>query len=113
MHNTIKLLDLIITIMLRSIILFVLVAFTAAFSPLPKANARSSTALNMASEVKVGDKIPAVSLQEGQADYGRPEAVDIAELLLGRRLPSLRCQVLSPLAAANLICLLLLQPKKS
>eukprot|EP00986_Skeletonema_menzelii_P013931 scaffold8631_cov145-Skeletonema_menzelii.AAC.6 len=71
--------------MLHSILLFVLVVAGAAFSPLPKANARSSTALNMASEVKVGDKIPAVTLQEGQADYGRPEAVDIAELIAGKK----------------------------
>lgn len=73
------------TMMLRSLILFVLVAAGAAFSPLPKANARSSTALNMADEVKVGDKLPAVTLQEGQADYGRPEAVDLAELIAGKK----------------------------
>ncbi len=71
--------------MLRSLVLFVLVAASAAFSPLPKANARSSTALNMADEVKVGDKLPAVTLQEGQADYGRPEAVDLAELIAGKK----------------------------
>ena len=71
--------------MLRSILLFIVVATGTAFSPLPKTNARSPTALNMASEVKVGDKIPAVVLQEGQADYGKPESVDIAALIAGKK----------------------------
>jgi hypothetical protein len=35
--------------------------------------------------VSVGDKIPSVILQEGQADYGKPEAVDIAALIAGKK----------------------------
>lgn len=67
--------------------LFILVAAATAFSPRSTASVRSSsTALNMASEVvKVGDRIPSVILQEGQADYGKPTAVDIAELIAGKK----------------------------
>ena len=70
--------------MIRSILfLFILVATGTAFSPLPKASVvrSSTTALNMADVVKAGDRIPSIVLQEGQADYGKPEAVNIADLL--------------------------------
>eukprot|EP00551_Chaetoceros_affinis_P003108 CAMPEP_0203638988 /NCGR_PEP_ID=MMETSP0088-20131115/4851_1 /ASSEMBLY_ACC=CAM_ASM_001087 /TAXON_ID=426623 /ORGANISM="Chaetoceros affinis, Strain CCMP159" /LENGTH=161 /DNA_ID=CAMNT_0050493749 /DNA_START=288 /DNA_END=773 /DNA_ORIENTATION=+ len=39
----------------------------------------------MVEEVKVGDKIPSIILKEGQADYGRPVDVDIAELIKGKK----------------------------
>ena len=35
-------------------------------------------------EVKVGDKIPEVMMTEGQADYGKPEQVNLAELIAGK-----------------------------
>jgi peroxiredoxin len=35
-------------------------------------------------EVKVGDKIPEVTMTEGQADYGKPEQVNLAELIAGK-----------------------------
>ena len=36
-------------------------------------------------EVKVGDKIPDVVLTEGQADYGKPEQINLAELIAGKK----------------------------
>eukprot|EP00594_Rhizosolenia_setigera_P016259 CAMPEP_0178958728 /NCGR_PEP_ID=MMETSP0789-20121207/11818_1 /TAXON_ID=3005 /ORGANISM="Rhizosolenia setigera, Strain CCMP 1694" /LENGTH=169 /DNA_ID=CAMNT_0020641495 /DNA_START=83 /DNA_END=592 /DNA_ORIENTATION=+ len=36
-------------------------------------------------EVKVGDKIPDVVLMEGQADYGKPEPVNLAEVCKGKK----------------------------
>jgi peroxiredoxin len=74
--------------MIRSILfLFILVATGTAFSPLPKASVvrSSTTALNMADVVKAGDRIPSIVLQEGQADYGKPEAVNIADLIAGKK----------------------------
>eukprot|EP00591_Stephanopyxis_turris_P002004 CAMPEP_0195524192 /NCGR_PEP_ID=MMETSP0794_2-20130614/23890_1 /TAXON_ID=515487 /ORGANISM="Stephanopyxis turris, Strain CCMP 815" /LENGTH=163 /DNA_ID=CAMNT_0040654365 /DNA_START=131 /DNA_END=622 /DNA_ORIENTATION=+ len=41
--------------------------------------------MSAAEEVKVGDKIPSVTLMEGQADYGSPVAVDLAELAAGKK----------------------------
>ena len=38
-----------------------------------------------AAEVKVGDKIPPVMLTEGQADYAKPEQIDLAELIAGKK----------------------------
>lgn len=38
-----------------------------------------------AEEVKVGDKIPSLVLKEGQADYGKPEDVNIADLIAGKK----------------------------
>ena len=35
-------------------------------------------------EVKVGDKIPEVMMMEGQADYGKPEQINLAELIAGK-----------------------------
>lgn len=45
----------------------------------------SSSALNMASEVKVGDKIPSVVLMEGQPDYEKPKEVNLADLIAGKK----------------------------
>eukprot|EP00569_Conticribra_weissflogii_P004312 CAMPEP_0171341336 /NCGR_PEP_ID=MMETSP0878-20121228/10128_1 /TAXON_ID=67004 /ORGANISM="Thalassiosira weissflogii, Strain CCMP1336" /LENGTH=161 /DNA_ID=CAMNT_0011843553 /DNA_START=151 /DNA_END=636 /DNA_ORIENTATION=- len=39
----------------------------------------------MADEVKVGDKIPSAVLKEGQADYGAPVDVNIADLIAGKK----------------------------
>lgn len=36
-------------------------------------------------EVDVGYKIPAVTLLEGQADFGKPKEVNLAELIKGKR----------------------------
>lgn len=36
-------------------------------------------------EVKVGDKIPEVMMMEGQADYGKPEQINLAELIAGKK----------------------------
>lgn len=72
----------------RILLLSAVAAIGLAFSPLPTATHRSSpsTALNMsASEVKVGDKIPSVVLKEGQADYGSPVEVNIADLIAGKK----------------------------
>lgn len=38
-----------------------------------------------ADEVKVGDKVPSVVLKEGQADYGKPEDVNIGDLIAGKK----------------------------
>lgn len=82
------------SIMLRISTLFL--AFTAVasgFAPafVPKAQHSRDASLQMtattaaADEVKVGDKIPSVTLMEGQADYGKPEEVDLAELIAGKK----------------------------
>lgn len=52
-------------------------ALTAAFL--------SATDETMVAEVKVGDKIPDVVLTEGQTDYGKPTAINIAELIKGKK----------------------------
>ncbi|KAL7537500.1 hypothetical protein ACHAXR_007859 [Thalassiosira sp. AJA248-18] len=78
----------------RTLLLCTLAATGLAFSPmrttLLAATSQSSstnTALNMAAadEVKVGDKIPSVVLKEGQADYGKPEDVNIGDLIAGKK----------------------------
>mmetsp|Transcript_20533 Transcript_20533/g.31157 ORF Transcript_20533/g.31157 Transcript_20533/m.31157 type:complete len:205 (-) Transcript_20533:47-661(-) len=66
------------------------VAQTSAFSPnSPVSRQSSSTSLSMSAgevaEVKVGDKIPSINLSEGQADYGSPSSVDLAELIKGKK----------------------------
>lgn len=38
-----------------------------------------------AAEVKVGDKLPDVTLMEGQADYGKPDAVKLLDLVAGKK----------------------------
>ena len=62
-------------------------AFTTTGSSSPAATQRSgATRLSMAAdEVKVGDTLPSVVLQEGQPDYGRPKSVDLAELIKGKK----------------------------
>jgi len=66
-----------------------IVALGASFtpsSPLATVFQRpTTTALNMADEVKVGDKIPSAVLKEGQADYGAPVDVNIADLIAGKK----------------------------
>mmetsp|Transcript_21752 Transcript_21752/g.41235 ORF Transcript_21752/g.41235 Transcript_21752/m.41235 type:complete len:200 (+) Transcript_21752:82-681(+) len=73
----------------RVILLLSIVALGASFtpsSPLATVFQRpTTTALNMADEVKVGDKIPSVVLKEGQADYGAPVDVNIADLIAGKK----------------------------
>eukprot|EP01083_Nonionella_stella_P033629 92035_1 len=39
----------------------------------------------MVEEVKVGDKIPSIVLKEGQADYGAPVDVNIADFIKGKK----------------------------
>ncbi|KAL9178265.1 hypothetical protein ACHAXT_001809 [Thalassiosira profunda] len=73
---------------LRALLLCGLVATGLGFSPFPTPAAfhhHSSTALNMATEVKVGDALPSVVLKEGQADYGKPKDVDLSELVRGKK----------------------------
>ncbi|EJK50639.1 hypothetical protein THAOC_30323, partial [Thalassiosira oceanica] len=63
-------------------------AFTSTGSSSAPSTQRSgATRLNMAAseEVKVGDTLPSVVLQEGQPDYGAPKAVDLAELIKGKK----------------------------
>ena len=77
--------------MLRAILLCALATTGLAFSPMRPATPlamSSPTALNMASsaeEVKVGDKLSSVVLSEGQADYGKPDSIDLAELIAGKK----------------------------
>mmetsp|Transcript_19323 Transcript_19323/g.44034 ORF Transcript_19323/g.44034 Transcript_19323/m.44034 type:complete len:153 (-) Transcript_19323:479-937(-) len=44
----------------------------------------SSTATSV-SEVKVGDKLPAVTLKEGQPDYDKPVEVNLLSLIAGKK----------------------------
>mmetsp|Transcript_22022 Transcript_22022/g.46350 ORF Transcript_22022/g.46350 Transcript_22022/m.46350 type:complete len:200 (+) Transcript_22022:86-685(+) len=73
----------------RVILMLSIVALGASFtpsSPLATVFQRpTTTALNMADEVKVGDKIPSAVLKEGQADYGAPVDVNIADLIAGKK----------------------------
>ena len=76
--------------MIRTLLLSALATSGLAFSPMRPSTPlamSSPTALNMASpeEVKVGDKIPSVVLKEGQADYGKPEDVNLADLIAGKK----------------------------
>ncbi|KAL3774300.1 hypothetical protein ACHAW5_010204 [Stephanodiscus triporus] len=79
--------------MLRILLISALAATGIAFSPIIaapstsslSASSPSSPALTMAEEVKVGDRIPSVVLKEGQADYGTPKDVNIAELIAGKK----------------------------
>eukprot|EP00560_Eucampia_antarctica_P008699 CAMPEP_0197825358 /NCGR_PEP_ID=MMETSP1437-20131217/2458_1 /TAXON_ID=49252 ORGANISM="Eucampia antarctica, Strain CCMP1452" /NCGR_SAMPLE_ID=MMETSP1437 /ASSEMBLY_ACC=CAM_ASM_001096 /LENGTH=222 /DNA_ID=CAMNT_0043425327 /DNA_START=31 /DNA_END=699 /DNA_ORIENTATION=- len=50
-----------------------------------KESASSNNLDDTVSEVKVGDKLPAVTLQEGQANYGKPENVDLLDLIKGKK----------------------------
>jgi len=36
-------------------------------------------------EIKVGDTLPFVILQEGQADYNKPKDVNLSELIAGKK----------------------------
>ena len=45
----------------------------------------ATTETTMVDEVKVGDRIPSIDLKEGQADYGSPVNVNIAELIKGKK----------------------------
>jgi hypothetical protein len=58
-----------------------------ATTPAARSSSLSSTseaAATMASEVKVGDKIPSVTLKEGLGDF-QSRDVDIAELIAGKK----------------------------
>jgi len=47
---------------------------------------KGSTALKMSStEVNIGDKLPAVTLTEGQADYESPVEVELLSLIAGKK----------------------------
>lgn len=50
---------------------------------LPSTTSLSST--STMAEVEVGYKIPAVTLLEGQADLGKPQEVNLAELIKGKK----------------------------
>ena len=69
----------------------IMASMTNGFSPAFVSNIRmnggSSTSLQMSEveEVKVGDKIPSVTLMKGQPDFGAPEPVDLAELIAGKK----------------------------
>merc|ERR1719253_393995 len=71
----------------RILLIFALAATAVAFSPIRSTTTTTTTALNMATaeEVKTGDKIPSIDLQEGTADYGAPSTVNIAELIAGKK----------------------------
>jgi len=78
--------------MLRILLLAALAATGIAVSPIVAAPptkylsaSSSAAAVTMAEEVKVGDRIPSVVLKEGQADYGTPKDVNIAELIAGKK----------------------------
>lgn len=78
--------------MFRILLLAALAATGIAFSPIVAAPptkylsaSSSAAAVTMAQEVKVGDRIPSVVLKEGQADYGTPKDVNIAELIAGKK----------------------------
>lgn len=45
----------------------------------------TTTLASTMTEVDVGYKIPAVTLLEGQADFGKPKEVNLAELIKGKR----------------------------
>jgi len=67
-------------------------ALSSAFTPFNQfstvsmvLSSSASSSETMVEEVKVGDKIPSIILKEGQADYGRPVDVDIAELIKGKK----------------------------
>ena len=69
--------------------LSVLISTTYCFSPIPTISSvhQTSTALKMAvvEEVQVGDTLPSVILQEGQADYNKPKDVNLSELIAGKK----------------------------
>jgi hypothetical protein len=78
----------ILSILILSIILAVSHGFTQHSSSTQKkaftTTSLSSTA-TMVEEVKVGDKIPSIVLKEGQADYGTPVDVNIADFIKGKK----------------------------
>jgi len=53
------------------------------------------------------DKIPSVILQEGQADYGKPTAVDIAELIAGKKVGEYLCCHVAITVVSNLTLLII------
>lgn len=76
--------------MTRLLSLFVFLAVASGFSPVnPSTRALLTTALAASSDaaetVKVGDKLPDVTLAEGQADYGSPSSVKLLELIAGKK----------------------------
>jgi len=67
-----------------------LVATSIAFSSFSTTTSsvhQTSTALKMSAieEIKVGDTLPSVILQEGQPDYGKPKDVNLSELIAGKK----------------------------
>lgn len=78
---------------LRILLLSAIFAASFAFTPnaavaattLHRSSASASTALNMADEVKVGDKLPSVVLKEGQANYETPVDVNLSDLITGKK----------------------------
>jgi peroxiredoxin len=74
--------------MFARILTLCLVVSTASGFVFPPTHAVAflSTALAASSdEIKVGDKIPDVVMMEGQADYGKPAEVKLAELIAGKK----------------------------
>jgi len=70
--------------------LFLGVSTSSAFTFVsPPKRALLFTSLSMSTtveeEVKVGTKLPDVTLMEGQADYGKPEAVKLLDLIKGKK----------------------------
>lgn len=70
--------------------LSMMVSMTSGFSPAFVPRTAISTPLQMSAddateEVKIGTKIPSITLMEGQADYGPPEKIDLAELIAGKK----------------------------
>mmetsp|Transcript_29233 Transcript_29233/g.48298 ORF Transcript_29233/g.48298 Transcript_29233/m.48298 type:complete len:197 (+) Transcript_29233:78-668(+) len=64
----------------------VMSAASGFLSPSARTAALLTTALSASTdEIKVGDKIPNVAMMEGQADYGKPDAVNLAELIAGKK----------------------------
>lgn len=58
--------------------------FVTTSSLIPLASSQSSST-EMASEVKAGDKLPAVNLMELKTDGEKPEPVNLAELIAGKK----------------------------
>jgi len=72
------------------LLLFACLTTAFGFSPITNPNTittqlKMSSTTEAVAEVKVGDTIPSIILKEGQADYGPPKDVDLAELIKGKK----------------------------
>ena len=67
------------------VLLLSLTQIASGFTPKSTPFLTRSSALNIVSEVKVGDTLPSVTLTEGQADYEKPVPVDLKELISGKK----------------------------